>query len=770
LSAAPDTATVTGSVIDASGAVVSWASVSLHQVGGAALLTMACDATGRFSFTNLAAGEYLLDSSAPGLSISQPETISVTARETKQIAVHLVVSAVRTQVSVTAAGAPQSLDEISKALDVVNVADVERRGIFSVSDSIRFLPGLRVSTRGGPGTFTSIQVRGLLVDSTAVLIDGFPFRDPTSIQDEASAYISDLLLVDSSRIEVLRGSGSSLYGTNAMSGTVNIITDSGGGPIHGDIDIQGGGLGLFRGVARLGGGAFKNRLTYSAGVSHLNVTEGVDDAGAVRDWSGQGGVLYALRPNMRLGASVFANTGYLQQNVSPQGLFVAIPASGIIPAIPQTTFIPSLGDPDSGRRSHFVNSLFRFEHEVNSRFSYRIGYGLFDADRISTDGPAGQGFFQPAFNTSQRFRGRIDTLRAQANYILGSHQILSAGYEFQNENYLTVSNDENPDPTQRAYYRTNANQRSSAAFAQDQIRLLNDRLQILLSGRYTQATLSQPSFTGSISPYAGIALPSPPAAYTGDASVAYFLPNTSTKFRAHTGNSFRLPSLYERFGTSLFDGFLSTYGNPGLSPERAVSVDFGFDQYLFKEHLKVSSSYFYSRLQQVIGFLSFPPGYLDPYGRTAGYYNTGGGMARGVELSGEFRPARGTSVSASYTYTNSRDRTSQYFTGTDVAPLQSPRILPHSVTVVATQQFGKHVDLAMDFQGGSNYLYPLYGYAYLLDGPRQLGLAAGYSIHVSDRASVRFYCRVSNTLDQNFYEDGFRTPQRWAVGGIRFTF
>ena len=258
-SASSSNATVSGTVTDPSGAAVTAASLSLHQVAGSAVLTATSDCTGRFSFTGVAPGEYLLDASARGLNIVRTETVSVAPGEEKELAIHLAISAVETRVSVTAANEPQSVDQVSKALDVVSVQDAERRGIFSVADAIRFLPGLRVSTRGGPGTFTTIQTRGLRVTDTAVLIDGFPFRDPTSIQDEASAYIGDLLLVDASRIEVLRGSGSSLYGTNSMSGTVNIITDSGGGPAHGEIDMQGGGLGLFRGRARVAGGLLNNR-------------------------------------------------------------------------------------------------------------------------------------------------------------------------------------------------------------------------------------------------------------------------------------------------------------------------------------------------------------------------------------------------------------------------------------------------------------------------------------------------------------------------------
>ena len=770
LYASSATATLTGTVDDSSGAAVAAAAINLHQRAGSAVLTTRSDASGEFSFTDVTPGEYLLDASARDLSLQKPQSLILTPGKTTKVSLRLVISALKAQVSVTAADAPQSVDQISKQLDVVNTSEAERRGLLSVSDAVRFIPGLRVSTRGGPGAFTTIQTRGLRVTDTAILIDGFPFRDPTSVQNEASAYIGDLLLVDSSRIEVLQGSGSSLYGSNSMSGTVNIITDPGGGPLRGDVDLQGGGLGLFHGVARLASGALHNKLTYSGGLSRLNVTRGVDDAGSARDWSGQGTVSYALRSNMRLIADLFGNGGFLQENVSPTPAPTS-PLMGIIPAVPFGTFVPSLGDPDAGRYSHFINSLFRFQHEINSHLSYRLAYGMVDTVRDNTDGPGGPGLFQPLFNTSDRYAGRVDTVQARINYLPGAHQVITAGYEFQQEHYLNLSTDENPDPAQRAFYRTDARQRSNAAFAQDELRLIGNRLNILLSARFTQASLDQPAFVGGgPSPYASSRLPKPPAAYTGDASLSYFLRSSSTKFRAHAGNSFRLPSLFERFGGFLFQGFDFAYGDPRLSPERAVSIDFGFDQYLFQEHLKISATHFYSHLQQVIGFLDFPPGFIDPYGRTAGYYNTAGGIARGVELSGEFRPNARTAIFASYTYTNAQDRVSQYYTGTGSAPLQSPRILPHYATLIATRQLGNHFDLAADFDGGSDYLYPLYGYAYRFAGPHQLGLSAGYSVHLTERTAARFYVRVSNALGQNYYEDGFRTPSRWAVGGIHFSF
>ena len=767
-------------MLDPSGAPVANASVSLHQTAGSALLQASTSAGGQFSFTDVAAGEYLIDVAAPGLAMEKAEVVRVESGTPSTLTLRLAVQAMKSEVSVTSASEPQSVDQVSKALDIVDAKEAERRGLFSVADSLRFVPSLRVSTRGSPGTFTTIQIRGLRTTDTAILIDGFPFRDVTSIQDEASAYIGDLLLVDASRVEVLRGSGSSLYGTNAMGGVINIITEPGGGKLHGDLDLQGGGLGLFHGLASVAGGALHNRFTYSGGVSSLNVTNGVDDAGAVRDWSGHGGVAYALTPKIRLIADVFANAGFLQENASPETT-VNAPTTGVISAIPLgspgATFVPSLGDSDAGRYSHFVNSLFKLQHEVNSRLSYKVAYGIVASDRNNTNGPAGPGFYQPVFSTSDRYDGRVDTVQARADYVVGPSQILTAGYEFQQEHYRETASDQNPDLTARTYTRVDAHQRSQAAFAQDQFRFLKGRLQVLLSGRFSHFDVDQPVLAGGSSPYAGAQLQSPPNAYTGDASVSYFISSTSTKLRSHTGNSYRAPSIYERFGGYFFGGLYSNYGDPRLSPERAISVDAGIDQYLFRDHLKVSGTYFYAHLQQVIGFLDgFAPGYVDPYGRFGGYNDTSGGISRGVELNGDFRPLRQTTIRASYTYTNAADRRSQYFTGTATDPIQTPRILPNSVTVEAAQTIGRHLDFGLDFEGGSKYLYPLFSpvtfasQAYRFEGPRLLGLSAGFTMPLGEQHSLRLYTRVSNALGQSYYEDGFRTPSRWAVAGIHLSF
>jgi iron complex outermembrane receptor protein len=785
---AADAAGVAGVVLDPSDRAIAGATVHLSQSAGVALLTTSTDRQGHYSFTGVPAGDYLLSAFSGGLAVAEPVPVHVETDKAESIDLKLVISAQKNQVTVTAAALPQSVDLVSKALDVVNVDEAERRGVFTVADSLRQVPGLRIATRGGPGSFTTIQTRGLRATDTAILIDGFRFRDDTSIQGEASAFVSDLFLVDSSRIEVLRGSGSSLYGTNSMAGTINIITDQGGGPVHGDFDYQGGGLGLNRGLARVAGGTFGNRLTYSAGLMHMNETEGVNDGGAARNWSGQGGANFALTPTFRMGARVFADSDYLQLQVSPYP--VGTSTSVFIPAIPPSssqlklanaglpfstagaTFVPALNDPDARRNGHFISGLFHIDNQLTPRLSWRVSYQSSGTHRNNIDASGGGGFFQPSFRTSDLYDGRIDTLQTRVDYIATPWQLITAGYEWEREHYENFGTDANPDPSQRTYSLISTVQRSNAAFAQDQLQLLRGRFLVLLSGRFQNFQLDRPRFFGGDSPYGAIQIPSPADAYTGDASVAYFIHKTSTKLRAHAGNAFRQPSLYERFGTFFFGGFFTPYGDPRLSPERAISTDGGLDQYLFGEKLRLSGTFFYTRLQQVVSFDTF--GLItpetDPYGRFGGYFNTGGGLAHGVELSGEFRPTARTMVQASYTYTNARDRLSEFNTGTALNPIQTPRIFPHTVTFRAAQDLTSRLQVAADFVGGSDYLYPLYGSAYRFDGPRQLGLSADYAIPVSDRLRLRLYMRVWNTLDQRYYEDGFQTPRRWAVGGVRVSF
>src|ERR1051325_876458 len=279
-------ASIVGHVKDPQGASLPGATVRLFGRDRSFSLITATDASGAYDFKHLAAGEYLVEAEKTGFALAPAQSVTVERAQTTTLDIALELSSLRSSVVVTASDTPQSVDEVSKALSVVNNQEIDERDELSIPESLRIVPGLRVQQLGGPGSFVSIKTRGLPSEETAVLIDGIRFRDAAATQGDASGFLEDLVVTNVSRLEVLRGSGSSLYGSNAVGGVVNVVTDEGGGPVPGSGPGEGGGLGLFRTRGHLAGGFNNNRIVYSGGGSFFHVTRGVDDDDEARNTSG----------------------------------------------------------------------------------------------------------------------------------------------------------------------------------------------------------------------------------------------------------------------------------------------------------------------------------------------------------------------------------------------------------------------------------------------------------------------------------------------------
>ena len=140
---------------------------------------------------------------------------------------------------------------------------------------------------------------------TAVLVDGLRLRDAAALHGDASGLIQDLLFTDWSRVEVMNGAGSSLYGTNAIGGVLNILTDEGGGRTRGSVLAEGGSLGTMRGRAQMAGAAVGNRLQYSGGLAYVNVLSGVDGDDPFTIPACAGALAYRLSGATQLHARVF---------------------------------------------------------------------------------------------------------------------------------------------------------------------------------------------------------------------------------------------------------------------------------------------------------------------------------------------------------------------------------------------------------------------------------------------------------------------------------
>lgn len=794
---AQNSTSINGRVTDRQGSLIPGATITIYERDNRTRVTAITNESGRYNFEQLAPGEYIIEVERRGFANLNRE-LRVGGTRTETIDFQLEPGGIAEEVVVTASSTAQPVDEVSKAISIIDNREIELRDEYSITEALRTVPGLRIRQTNGPGSLTTISTRGLRNEDTAVLIDGLRFRDASTLQGDATSFLSDLLIVNTDRLEVLRGSGSSLYGTNAVGGVINIITDEGGGDLRGELQAEGGGLGFFRTRAKFAGGGFQDRLHYSAGVAHLNVSRGVDGNDATRNTSGQSFLRFNFTPRISLTGRIFAGDAFGQLNDSPSAIpantqgFVLPPVGQVIRAVPlardeqrrleaagrpfgtlaftrgDATFVSGFDDPDNRREARFFSGALTFAQRLSDTASYRINYQRTATSRIFRDGQGGLSF-EPFFNQiNPDADGRIDTLNARTDFRIGRFNFINAGYEFERETYASRALNEDPSPATRVDNFTGIRQRSHTLFTQDQLRFLDDRLQLAAAVRAQFFNVDQPEFRGGASPYAGITLEAPPTALTGDGSISYFFRSTGTKLRGHVGNGYRAPSSYERFGAGFFFG-ASFYGDPRLRPDRSVAFDAGIDQTFARGRIRTSATYFYTRLQEVIAFLSLNPA-TDPFRRTGGYVNTGGGLARGVELSFAAAPTRSTEISTTYTYTNADNRRPQI-----PGFVQALNISDHIFTVVANQRIGRRVDVTFDLYSASDYLFGFFvgsgTRAYQFDGPLKADLGASYTLPLDDdRRSLRFYGKVENLFDREYFEGGFRTPGAFFVGGTTFRF
>lgn len=756
-----------GVIQDPQSRAVPNASITVYPRDGGAHFSTTSTGTGAYHLDGLPAGDYILRAQAPGFAPFVDANLHLTA-EPAEKNVALELAGAREQVVVTASGTSQTSDELSKDVTVIDRTEADQRDAFSLTDLVDLAPGVRAQQLGGPGALATLHIRGMRYQDTAVLVDGLRLRDATAIEGDASGLIEDLLFTDASRVEVMNGTGSSLYGTNAIGGVVNILSDEGGGRTRGSFLLEGGSLGMERARALITGAALSDRLQYSFGLANVDVTSGVGGDQPYRDLSAQGSLSYRIAPSTTLRARLFAADAFGKITDDPvqTGTF---PATGIVNAIPGVNYIPASDDPDSTRAQRFLTGALVLDGQPAPHVTYQVNAQTMVSGRRYGDGPAGTGY-QPVDSVRSDYGSRIQTVQARVNDRIGP-QLLTAGYEFEDETYLfDYSEQYNP----AAASGVQATQRSNAVFAQDQVTLLQDRL--LLSGGFRAQffQLDSPVFSPSAnSPYQGIALPSPPAAYTGDGSAAYFVKSTNTKFRTHIGRGYRSPSLYERFGSS-FDAVYgySNYGDPRLSPEHSYTADGGIDQNFSQGRARISVTYFYTHLQNEIDFGPLPA--TDPYNRFyGGYFNSKGGLSRGAELSARVSPTHLMDVTAAYTYVNAMEAVPI------VGDVLRTFVIPHNqFSATVTQRIGKRVLLTFDTLDESNYLAPMSPdyvstfteRVYSFSGLRRVNAGLSYRIPLGEYRAIRFYARGENLAGQTYYESGFPTPGRTGVGGLQWEF
>jgi len=751
-------ATLSGRVTDQRDASIAGAEVRLTTQAGTNSTT-STDAGGSFVFNNVAPGTYILEVKAPGFA-SQATAIKVTHGQSLAQNVRLPIEAVNEIVVVTPNGTPQQIDETSKAITVLDAQTIETKRETGLSESLRGIPGVRVQQQGSPGALTSVRLRGQRPFDTAVLLDGLRVRDASDINGSAVPFFSDLVPSDLDRVEVLRGSGSSIYGTNAIGGVINLVPAANGGDRHFEFGFDGGSLALFRERLR-GSGSLGKRAGFSFGLSRIDVRRGVDGHDEYGNTAGSGRLQIHPTRSSILALNFYGTTSNARINDSPFALPAAFTGGQYPKAVEGTTFHSDINNPDQGRRNRLLIASVRFSDQVSDKLSYAIAYQHVGSRRRNYNGPQ----IDPRFAQFYPFgdfafvavnNGSTDTFDARTSFRLGRRNLATAGFEYERESIFQSNT-----PSFSAFNNTTDRQRTIAVFAQDQIFALDDRLQISFAARgqwFSVRAADRPGFLNSVNPEHSI---------TGDGSIAYFIRSTGTKLRAHVGNGFRAASLFERFGAGTFAqvGFVR-FGDPTLRAEQSISVDGGFDQRVAHDRARFGATYFYTHLQRVIAFNSFF--IVDPLGvgRFSGYENRPGGLSRGVETYLEAAPWRGADWRASYTFTNS-DRLVRG------RGLQPEYVIPKHLFGLTMNQRYRAIIFSFDLNRTGSYIAPVFENDFpfrtaelSFPGYTKADLFVSYQWRASERVTLTFFGGADNLFDVKYFENGFRAPGVMARGGL----
>lgn len=750
------------------------------------------DSYGVFRFASVKSGTYTIIFEIDGerkeekIEVSGNAPVSVNYNTANCACITVLRGAGISEVVRVSAGTSQPIAEVSKTVNIIDQAEINDRNEINLTGALSTVPGFRVQQLGGFGKTANIKTRGLRNQDTAVLIDGVRFRDASSITGDASAFLSDLVFTNTARVEVLRGSGSSLYGTNAIGGVIDLRTQEPGTGTHGSFTGEGGSLGLRRFFGNLTNGTDKFGFTF--GASRTEYTKGIDGEDDASNTTANGRVDYRPNGKTNISGRFYVTNAFVRLNSNPDTIG-DLPASNrtIINAVPlsiaqlnqyaagqpitdrqRATFIPDVNDPDNFQRSKFFNGQIMLTQILSRNLTFQAYYSGLRSSRENDNSTRGVGFQSASTSV---FDGTIQTANAHFDWTPARGNLFTAGYEYEREKY----GNDGFTPSGNGNFSARAKQSSSTFYAQHLAGFLGDRLQIAGGVRAQFFSLKNPAFSVSNAPYQDATLDDPPTAYTFDGSISYFFARTGTKLRAHVGNGYRVPSLYERFGTfySSFSQNFIALGAPGLKPERSIAYDGGIDQTFFKNRARVSATYFYTHLIETIGFGNVVPNIGTTTRPFGGYINTKGGIARGAEFSVDVKPSRSTGIFASYTFTNSDQREPQVSGSGIIETLGIPK---HQFSFVATQRI-KNLTLNFDFLATGRYLAPIFSnstfstYVYRFDGNRKGDLTGSYEVPLrSENVRLRIFGTFGNIFDHDYYENGFRTEGRTARGGLGLSF
>jgi outer membrane receptor protein involved in Fe transport len=744
--AAAQAATIRGTVVDPAGKLVPQARVcllsSLRKVA-----ERQTDAAGRYEFDGIAAGTYTLYASAPGLSTPETEIV-LQEGEIRLADLRLALDALPQEVVVSASLEEALATQLGASASVVGHQEIEDRGAQSVLEVLRGVPGVEVNQTGRRGGVTGVFIRGGNSNYNLVMWDGMQLNQFGGGFDFAPLAVDGV-----DRVEVIRNPESALYGSNAVTGVVNIVSRQGEGPTH------------FSGLAE--GGSFTTRR-FATGGSGLYRGWGwsyelmrLDSGGVVQNdnFRNQAATLsldYSRSPRRQLAFHLFGDAN----DAGAPGPFGSDPDhlydAPIFPGGPTPR--------QAGLSSRDKQNLWAYggtySEQIAPRFRQVVSGYVTTNDYYFITPPAlgGDSF-------SNNLRGVLNT-RSEVG--ISNQDFLVTGFEYNREQIRnTFIADASNHPfllprTSLGYFAENRWTPSRRWFVTTGLRVDDIR-------------------TGKLPPDAFGSRPLLPPS-----SVVKVNPRLSTAYLIHpaTGGVWGDTRLHSSFGTGIRapDGFeLAFHNNPHLKPERSLSFDAGAEQRFWADRAALEVTYFYNRFKDQIVVLGGSLANLSTFTSA----NLGNSKADGLELALHFEPTRSLQVVGEYTRL---DTAILALNGTDltVSPFRVGQPLirrpkntgfynitwrHHQLTLNSNAYIrGAILDLEPNEGAGACLPPPLGpGLPCLFTSKGYVDVNAGFAYRFAH--GVELYGRLNNLLNQKYEESlGFPALHFNFLAGVRFEF
>jgi vitamin B12 transporter len=585
--------TLSGILTDASRKAISGAHIIVTSRGASSNASPAAETDSRDdgSFkVSVPAGQYRLTITRDSFAKVERE-ITVTSGQQMDLNLQLEIAPLSASVTVTAQSFPVETTSTPARVDVVTREQIEAQEIISVPDLLSTLPGISLARTGAEGGQATIFLDGTNSNHAKVLIDGAPINDSGGFTD-----FSNLTLDNVDKIEVVHGAENAIYGSDAMSGVIQLFTHRGDTRTP-ELDLtgDGGSFGTGHGTAEFSG--LLGKFDYAAGATYFSTAgQGPNDFFYNRAFNGNFGYKFSDTDTVRLS---------LRNNSSDAG----------IPG--QTLFNPPDLFQTNDQHDFSMNAAWDAQRGDHWRWHVSVS----DTDLRTNDTEANPNPFL-AFSSISQFN-RVQGI-GQVTYMF-SGVALTGGYQYEVENGFPS-----------AITPQHARRNNQAGYLD--LRWQTKKRLTLTAGMRVE---DNSSFGTHVVPRVG-------AAYllrAGNNEIG------DTRLHAFYGQGIDEPRLDQSFGTDpCFPG------NPNLLPEESRTASGGIDQGFASNRIHLSADYFYNELHNVISFASVfpappPLAGICPFG-VGTYFNTDLAIARGVNLSGQVRVIKHLTFSGHYSYDN----------------------------------------------------------------------------------------------------------------------